>query len=133
MELDAAEPATTSPHARSPDADERAAPPATGRSKALHARRSRATRRCATLARAAPARGGRALDDVSLASSAHETLGVVGESGSGKSTLAQCLVRLVEPDGGACASAGTTCSRADARAAARHPARAIQLVYQDPY
>lgn len=42
------------------------------------------------------ARQTQALQDVSLALQAGETIAIVGESGSGKSTLARCLLRLID-------------------------------------
>ena len=42
-----------------------------------------------------------AAKDVNLEIRRGETLGIVGESGSGKSTVARCIVRLIDPTGGA--------------------------------
>jgi oligopeptide/dipeptide ABC transporter ATP-binding protein len=73
-----------------------------------------------------------ALDGVSLALGANETLGVVGESGSGKSTLAKAIVSLVELDAGAVRFAGRTITGLAGKELA-DVRRRIQLVYQDPY
>jgi oligopeptide/dipeptide ABC transporter ATP-binding protein len=73
-----------------------------------------------------------ALNGVSFSVRRGETLGIVGESGCGKSTLARCLVRLIEPDGGAIIYDG-----ADVRALTGVERRAfnrrVQLIFQDPY
>lgn len=63
-----------------------------------------------------------ALDDVSIAIGAGETVGVVGESGSGKTTLARCLIGLERYDSGSITwSSDLT------------PARRAQIVFQDPH
>ncbi|MBT0956648.1 ABC transporter ATP-binding protein [Alphaproteobacteria bacterium KMM 3653] len=74
----------------------------------------------------------KAVDEVDVTIRRGETLGLVGESGSGKSTLAQCLIRLVEPDGGEVTISGGKFSGlkgADLRAARQR----VQIVFQDPF
>ena len=73
-----------------------------------------------------------AVRDVSLKLPRGATLGIVGESGSGKSTLARCIVRLIDPDGGAIVLEGkdwANLSREEVRRETRH----IQMVFQDPF
>jgi len=74
----------------------------------------------------------RAIDDVSFSVKRGETLALVGESGSGKTTIGQCLVRLLDSDGG-----GITFDGADITTMAdkefRNIRRRIQIVFQEPY
>jgi len=72
-----------------------------------------------------------AVDDVSFTLGEGETLGVVGESGCGKTTLARCLIRLLEPTGGALRFHGQDITKASRRAL-RPVRREMQMVFQDP-
>ncbi|MGO8868313.1 MAG: ABC transporter ATP-binding protein [Alphaproteobacteria bacterium] len=73
-----------------------------------------------------------ALEGVSLALRAGETLAVVGESGCGKSTLARCVLRLEAPTSGSILVAGRDIVRAKGRELRRLRKR-VQIVFQDPY
>ncbi|MBR0648813.1 ABC transporter ATP-binding protein [Roseomonas terrae] len=85
-------------------------------------------------------RGGaevRAVDGISLDVRAGETLGVVGESGSGKTTLGRCILRVLDPTGGAIdyrrrdgSVIDLVNAENDALRAAR---REIRMVFQDPF
>ncbi|MEU1432858.1 ABC transporter ATP-binding protein [Streptomyces sp. NPDC005786] len=73
----------------------------------------------------------RALDGVSLAVHAGQTLGLVGESGSGKSTASRVALGLIAPSSGTVSLFGTDLGRSGARA--RRALRAgIGVVLQDP-
>jgi ABC-type glutathione transport system ATPase component len=74
----------------------------------------------------------RAVDDVSFSLDRGEILGIAGGSGSGKTTLARCLIRLIEPDGGAVQVDGIDI-RAHKGAELRELRRRMQMVFQDPY
>ncbi len=74
----------------------------------------------------------RAVDGVSLAIRAGETLGLVGESGSGKSTLGRLMLRLIEPTAGEVVFDGRsllTLAAGELRALRRE----MQIIFQDPY
>lgn len=73
-----------------------------------------------------------AVDGVSLALAAGQSLGVIGESGSGKSTLARLAARLIEPTAGNIRYDGREIGTLPARTFGRDPARrAIQFVFQN--
>lgn len=74
----------------------------------------------------------RAVDDVSLAVGARETVGLVGESGSGKSTIGRAILGLVPVTAGEVAFEGTGITHAS-HAERRRLGRDLQVVFQDPY
>jgi peptide/nickel transport system ATP-binding protein len=72
-----------------------------------------------------------AVDEVSLAVRAGETLGIVGESGSGKTTLGRMLVRLLDPSAGQIRYRGREIGGLGEKAL-RPLRRELQMVFQDP-
>lgn len=72
-----------------------------------------------------------ALKPTALSLWAGETVGIVGESGSSKSTFARCVMRLLEPTGGAIHWQDAEVARLPERAL--RPLRSrVQVVFQDP-
>jgi ABC-type microcin C transport system duplicated ATPase subunit YejF len=79
-----------------------------------------------------------AVNDVTLAVAAGETLAIVGESGSGKTTLARLLLRLIEPDKSTSEKAAEIWFDGHDLLSARGSAlralrRQMQMIFQDPF
>lgn len=74
----------------------------------------------------------KAVDNVSFAVQAGETLGLVGESGSGKTTLGRTILRLVEPRQGKVWYQQQEFSSAEEEGL-KSLRRQVQMIFQDPY
>ena len=73
-----------------------------------------------------------AVDDVSFAIGAGETLGLVGESGCGKTTVGRAVLRLIEPTAGTLRLDGCDITRLG-RKDLRPWRQQMQIIFQDPF
>ena len=74
----------------------------------------------------------RAVEDLTFALGAGETLGLVGESGSGKTTLARLLLGLTEPDEGSVVELDGTALAGKIGKRDREQVKDVQIVFQNP-